>query len=134
MSPSEAKAEHVRPSPANWKRFLPRRRHASHLSILPGRFELPMNPPSDVTLMRTGRWPLSDFRRAVKSSLDWCVERGMAWDFLSHPSALRSGRSEIRDHRHDYRERTPRRSARAPGGSTPWRMLTVRASHEIRTK
>lgn len=53
-----------------------------------GLVELPMNPPSDVTAMRTGRWPLADFRKGVKSSLEWCIEHGTVWDFLSHPSAL----------------------------------------------
>ncbi len=24
----------------------------------------------------------------MKSSLEWCIERGKVWDFLSHPSAL----------------------------------------------
>jgi peptidoglycan/xylan/chitin deacetylase (PgdA/CDA1 family) len=53
-----------------------------------GLVELPMNPPSDVTTMRTGRWPLAEFRKGVKSSLEWCIQRGLVWDFLSHPSAL----------------------------------------------
>ena len=53
-----------------------------------GLLELPMNPPSDVGTMRTGRWKLADFRKGVKSSLDWCIERGKVWDLLSHPSAI----------------------------------------------
>ncbi|HUQ90161.1 MAG TPA: polysaccharide deacetylase family protein [Bryobacteraceae bacterium] len=53
-----------------------------------GMLEIPMSPPSDVVTMRTGRWPRADFRRAVKASLAWCIERGKVWDFLSHPSAI----------------------------------------------
>jgi hypothetical protein len=53
-----------------------------------GLIELPMNPPSDVGTMRTGRWKLADFRKGVQAGLDWCIERGKVWDFLSHPSAL----------------------------------------------
>ncbi len=50
--------------------------------------ELPMSPPSDVVTMRTGRWKLSDFRKGVELGLNWCIEHGKVWDFLSHPSAL----------------------------------------------
>ena len=53
-----------------------------------GLVELPMNPPSDVGVMRTGRWKLDDFRKGVQASLNWCIERGRPWDFLSHPSAI----------------------------------------------
>jgi peptidoglycan/xylan/chitin deacetylase (PgdA/CDA1 family) len=53
-----------------------------------GLLELPMNPPSDVGTMRTGRWTLSDFRKGVEMGLNWCIERGKVWDFLAHPSAL----------------------------------------------
>ncbi len=53
-----------------------------------GLVELPMKPPSDVGTMRTGRWKLADFRKGVQAGLDWCVERGKVWDFLSHPSAI----------------------------------------------
>jgi hypothetical protein len=47
-----------------------------------------MNPPSDVGTMRTGRWKLEHFRKGVQAGLDWCIERGKVWDFLSHPSAI----------------------------------------------
>jgi hypothetical protein len=53
-----------------------------------GLIELPMNPASDVTTMRTGRWKLADFRKTVEAGLNWCIENGKVWDFLSHPSAL----------------------------------------------
>jgi peptidoglycan/xylan/chitin deacetylase (PgdA/CDA1 family) len=53
-----------------------------------GLVELPMNPPSDVGTMRTGRWRLADIRKGVQAGLDWCIERGKVWDFLSHPSAI----------------------------------------------
>jgi peptidoglycan/xylan/chitin deacetylase (PgdA/CDA1 family) len=53
-----------------------------------GLVELPMNPPSDVSTMRTGRWNLADFRKGVQAGLEWCIKRGKAWDFLSHPSAI----------------------------------------------
>jgi peptidoglycan/xylan/chitin deacetylase (PgdA/CDA1 family) len=53
-----------------------------------GLVELPMNPPSDVGVMRTGRWKLPDFRKGVQDSLEWAIERGRPWDFLSHPSAI----------------------------------------------
>lgn len=53
-----------------------------------GLVELPMSPPSDVVTMRSGRWKLADFRKGVQNGLEWCLERGKAFDFLSHPSAL----------------------------------------------
>jgi hypothetical protein len=53
-----------------------------------GLLELPMNPPSDVGTMRTGRWSLADFRKGVELGLNWCIEQGKVWDFLAHPSAI----------------------------------------------
>jgi hypothetical protein len=47
-----------------------------------------MNPPSDVGTMRTGRWPLADFRKGVELGLNWAIEQGKVWDFLAHPSAI----------------------------------------------
>ncbi len=68
---------------------IPAQQEAAQPFVYPsGLLELPMNPPSDVGAMRTGRWKLADFRKGVQAALGWCVERGKVWDFLSHPSAL----------------------------------------------
>jgi peptidoglycan/xylan/chitin deacetylase (PgdA/CDA1 family) len=68
---------------------IPAQQEAAQPFLYPsGLLELPMSPPSDVTAMRTGRWKLADFQKGVKAALDWCMERGKVYDFLSHPSAL----------------------------------------------
>lgn len=53
-----------------------------------GLMEIPMSPISDVGALRTGRWPLSDFKEAVRRSIIRCIERGLVFDFLAHPSCL----------------------------------------------
>jgi hypothetical protein len=47
-----------------------------------------MSPPSDITAFRGGRWKLEDFLAALRRALEWCIERGAAFDFLGHPSCL----------------------------------------------
>lgn len=53
-----------------------------------GLVEIPMSPISDIGALRTGRWPLADFKEAVRRGLLRCIERGLTFDFLAHPSCL----------------------------------------------
>lgn len=53
-----------------------------------GLVEIPMSPISDVGALRTGRWPLADFKQAVRRGLLKCIEAGLVFDFLAHPSCL----------------------------------------------
>jgi peptidoglycan/xylan/chitin deacetylase (PgdA/CDA1 family) len=53
-----------------------------------GLVEVPMNPVSDVTAMRAGRWPLASFLEAVRQGVEWAIEHRAVYDFLSHPSCL----------------------------------------------
>jgi hypothetical protein len=53
-----------------------------------GLVEVPMSPVSDVTAMRSGRWPLEAFLEAIRLGLSWAIENRAAYDFLSHPSCL----------------------------------------------
>ncbi len=53
-----------------------------------GLVEIPMSPISDVGALRTGRWPLADFKEAIRRSVVRCIERGYVFDFLAHPSCL----------------------------------------------
>jgi peptidoglycan/xylan/chitin deacetylase (PgdA/CDA1 family) len=53
-----------------------------------GLVEIPMSPISDIGALRTGRWPLADFKEAIRRSLVRCIERGFVFDFLAHPSCL----------------------------------------------
>jgi peptidoglycan/xylan/chitin deacetylase (PgdA/CDA1 family) len=53
-----------------------------------GLVEVPMSPVSDVTSMRSGRWPLEAFLEAIRLGLSRAIEHGMAYDFLAHPSCL----------------------------------------------
>lgn len=53
-----------------------------------GLIEVPMSPISDIGAFRGGRWPLESFLTAVRRAMDYCIERGLAFDFLAHPSCL----------------------------------------------
>jgi hypothetical protein len=90
-----------------------------------------MNPPSDVTAMRTGRWPLADFRKGV-NPLSSGIEHGAVWDFLSHPSALvlptRDSRSSI-----SIIDTVRRWSPRAPGPADTVAQLRGTHMKSIRT-
>ncbi len=53
-----------------------------------GLVEIPMNPISDIGAFRTGRWKLDWFLRVTRAAAEHCVERGLVFDFLAHPSCL----------------------------------------------
>lgn len=53
-----------------------------------GLVELPMSPISDVGAFRNGRWRLDDFLHAVRTAIEWAIERRAAFDLLTHPSVL----------------------------------------------
>lgn len=82
------KPDSAAPQPGEIEAIAAMQEAAQPFTYPSGLIEIPMSPPSDVTLMRTGRWKLADFRRGVEAGLDWCIEHGKVWDFLSHPSAL----------------------------------------------
>lgn len=53
-----------------------------------GLVEVPMSPISDIGAFRTGRWKLEWFLKAVQSGVEACLEQGLTFDFLGHPSCL----------------------------------------------
>ncbi len=53
-----------------------------------GLVEVPMSPVSDVTTLRSGRWPLDAFLEAVRRGITWAIENAAVFDFLAHPSCL----------------------------------------------
>lgn len=53
-----------------------------------GLVEIPMSPISDIGAFRTGRWKLEWFLRVTRAAAEWCIERGLIFDFLAHPSCL----------------------------------------------
>ncbi|MEQ2006578.1 MAG: polysaccharide deacetylase family protein [Limisphaerales bacterium] len=53
-----------------------------------GLVEIPMNPISDIGAFRTGRWKLDWFLRVTRAAVESCIERGLVFDFLAHPSCL----------------------------------------------
>jgi len=53
-----------------------------------GLVEIPISPVSDVVSLRTCRWKLRDFHRALRAALGWVIENGAVFDFLSHPSVI----------------------------------------------
>ena len=53
-----------------------------------GLVEIPMSVPSDVTAMRSARWLLADFLRAIRAGIERPIELGGVYVFLGHPSCL----------------------------------------------
>jgi len=53
-----------------------------------GLVEVPMSPISDVGAFRNGRWPLADFKQAIRMGVEWAIENRAVFDLLSHPSCL----------------------------------------------
>jgi hypothetical protein len=53
-----------------------------------GLVEVPMNPISDVSALRAGRWKLAPFLEAVERGVQWAIEKRAVYDFLAHPSCL----------------------------------------------
>jgi hypothetical protein len=43
---------------------------------------------SDVSALRSGRWPLESFLEAVRSGVTWSIEQRAVFCFLAHPSCL----------------------------------------------
>ena len=82
------KADSGGPQPGEMEDIVTSQPGAEPFAYPSGLVEVPMNPPSDVTLMRTGRWKLEPFREGVRAGLDWAIANGKPYDFLSHPSAL----------------------------------------------
>jgi peptidoglycan/xylan/chitin deacetylase (PgdA/CDA1 family) len=55
-----------------------------------GLIEIPMSPISDIGAFRRQRdpWRLEEFIEATRRALEWAIEYGKVFDFLSHPSCL----------------------------------------------
>ncbi len=53
-----------------------------------GLIEIPMNPISDISAFRGGRWQLKWFLRAIRAAVEWAIEHRRVFDFLGHPSCL----------------------------------------------
>ncbi len=47
-----------------------------------------MSPVSDVTALRSGRWPLEAFLDAIRAGVTWAIEQRAVFCFLGHPSCL----------------------------------------------
>jgi len=53
-----------------------------------GLIEVPMSPISDIGAFRGGRWKLDWFLSAIRTAVEWVVDKRAAFDFLAHPSCL----------------------------------------------
>jgi peptidoglycan/xylan/chitin deacetylase (PgdA/CDA1 family) len=53
-----------------------------------GLVEIPMSPISDIGAFRNGRWNLDQFLRSTRMNLEWAIQQGAVFDFLSHPAVL----------------------------------------------
>jgi peptidoglycan/xylan/chitin deacetylase (PgdA/CDA1 family) len=53
-----------------------------------GLIDVPMSPLSDIVAFRGGKWDLDHFLKGVRLGVEWAIERGAVYDYLSHPSVL----------------------------------------------
>ncbi|MGI8965394.1 MAG: polysaccharide deacetylase family protein, partial [Limisphaerales bacterium] len=53
-----------------------------------GLIDIPMSPISDIGAFRNGKWELKHFLKAIRLGVEWAIEKGAIYDFLSHPSVL----------------------------------------------
>jgi hypothetical protein len=53
-----------------------------------GLIDVPMSPLSDIVAFRGGKWDLDHFLKGVRLGIEWAIERGAVYDFLSHPAVL----------------------------------------------
>jgi peptidoglycan/xylan/chitin deacetylase (PgdA/CDA1 family) len=66
-----------------------RARRASQPFVYPGGLiEIPMSPSSDIVAFRNGRWSLESFLDSVRLGVEWAIENGTVFDYLSHPAVL----------------------------------------------
>ena len=47
-----------------------------------------MSPVSDVMALRIARWSCKSWLAAVRKAIEWTIENGGVFDFLTHPSVL----------------------------------------------
>jgi len=53
-----------------------------------GLIDVPMSPVSDIAAFRGGKWDLGHFMKGVRMGVEWAIEHGMVYDYLSHPAVL----------------------------------------------
>ena len=53
-----------------------------------GLIDVPMSPLSDIVAFRGGKWDLDHFLKGVRLGVEWAIEHGAVYDFLSHPAVL----------------------------------------------
>jgi hypothetical protein len=53
-----------------------------------GLIDVPMSPLSDIVAFRGGKWDLDHFLKGVRLGVEWAIEHGAVYDYLSHPAVL----------------------------------------------
>jgi hypothetical protein len=53
-----------------------------------GLIDVPMSPLSDIVAFRGGKWDLEHFLKGVRLGVEWAIENGAVYDYLSHPAVL----------------------------------------------
>ncbi|MGZ4964450.1 MAG: polysaccharide deacetylase family protein, partial [Limisphaerales bacterium] len=53
-----------------------------------GLIDVPMSPLSDIVAFRGGKWDLDHFLKGVRLGVEWAIQHGAVYDFLSHPAVL----------------------------------------------
>lgn len=53
-----------------------------------GLIDVPMSPLSDIVAFRNGKWDLDHFMKGVRLGVEWAIEHGAVYDYLSHPAVL----------------------------------------------
>lgn len=78
----------TRPTAETIREIAQAQRRAQPTRYPSGLVEVPMSPISDIGAFRNGRWELGWFLEAIEAALELCVDEGLCFDFLAHPSCL----------------------------------------------
>jgi peptidoglycan/xylan/chitin deacetylase (PgdA/CDA1 family) len=76
------------PTPEIFDGIAKARKAAQPFTYPSGLMEIPMSPASDIVAFRNGKWTLESFLKSVRLGVEWAIENGAVFDFLSHPAVL----------------------------------------------
>jgi hypothetical protein len=84
------------PTPAIYDGIVKAQTAAQPFVYPSGLIEIPMSPISDIGAFRNGRWKLEQFLKSTRMNVEWAIQRGAVFDFLSHPAVLSAMDPEFR--------------------------------------
>ena len=76
------------PNDAIYQGIVKAQNEAQPFAYPSGLIDVPMSPLSDIVAFRGGKWDLDHFLKGVRLGVEWAIEHGAVYDYLSHPAVL----------------------------------------------